>query len=270
MEVHVDTDASPLDLDVGSTISPSVTVLSKRNRGGAGSSSRAPLPQQSSNEDVTVAAARAATQAEGEGKAFASTPSLNLPFPAGDGGVNGSLQNVLGWIQNSLLVMDSQSRVLEAMQAQHAALRRTISSYQERIQLDLQALVTDHETREAYTAAQPHALSLSAPPPPPGAPPPLPALGAAGLGAPLEQPAAMMRQTSSNYFSVQGGVSVAGEAAAAAVPYAAVAGGHDPTAEADIVYIVAKVQRQRRVAQRAASPLFLVMALPSLSAAHKT
>jgi hypothetical protein len=251
VEVAPNTAKNPLDLDVGAALSPSVTVLSKqRNRatGGASGSAAArhrpaydaggalpphALPPRSAAEVVSAAQAAAAS----------APPPLELPHPMGGAGVQGAMENVLGWIQNVLIVMETQAAVLEATQAQHAALRSTLAAYTSQIQTDLQTLVADFDSSAQTAAAQhqPLPLEFAALPPQP------PANGGDGAQAPpFARPAPMLRQTSSNFFSVGGSVPHDGEAALHAAPYACLAPGGDETS---IVYIVAKV-RHRRVRRR--------------------
>ena len=285
VEVLPDTVASPLDLDVGVTTSSSVTVLSKRNRAavaGAGSSSSraaassAPsgaahrnqraASHRSSAQHVTATDPVAAAEAVAAARtvvAEAAVP-LALPHPQGGAGVQGSMENVLGWIQNALIVMETQAAVLEAAQAQHNALRSTLTAYTVRIQADLQALVADFDSSAAATdhngnhntngsvnttepppPSHPQPLDFGAMPPPPPQPP-----MNGGLGDPLSlvRPSLIMRQTSSNYFSGSGNVSVDVsvdvEAALHSAPYALMdsgAGAESSAAESSIAYIVAKV-----------------------------
>jgi hypothetical protein len=144
--------------------------------------------------------------------------------------------------------METQAAVLEATQAQHAALRSTLAAYTSQIQTDLQTLVADFDSSAQTAAAhyQPLPLEFAALPPQPplngnggdGAAPPV----APPVAPPLARPAPMLRQTSSNFFSVGGSVPHDGEAALHAAPYAQLAPGGDETS---IVYIVAKVRHRR-------------------------
>jgi hypothetical protein len=180
--------------------------------------------------------------------AASAPPPLELPHPMGGAGVQGAMENVLGWIQNVLIVMETQAAVLEATQAQHASLRSTLAAYTSQIQTDLQTLVADFDSSAQTAAAhyQPLPLEFAALPPQPplnggdgdGAAPPV----APPVAPPLARPAPMLRQTSSNFFSVGGSVPHDGEAALHAAPYAQLAPGGDETS---IVYIVAKVRHRR-------------------------
>jgi hypothetical protein len=280
VELLPDTVASPLDLDVGTTTSNSVTVLSKRNRGttaGAGSSSHASSsapagggrrnqrtashrPQQLSQGYATDPRTAAEAVAAAQAAVVEAVPLVELPHPQGGGGVYGSMENVLGWIQNALTVMETQGAVLqnaltvvEAAQAQHQALRSTLeNAYTARIQEDLQLLVADFNSSSVSTDNGNSGPAEPSPPPPlaldlgstpaPAPQPPSNDSASDNLLA-LARPSPMIRQTSSSYFSARGCVSADVEAALHSAPYAPMGtgGAGDSAAETSIAYIVAKV-----------------------------
>ena len=168
VELIPNTAENPLDLDVGAAMSPSVTVLSKRNGRNAGvgasyspsssssSSSgagrrtqRAVVPDSGSashqsfqqyTTDSRAVAEAAATVAGAQAAVAGAVPSLGLrDRPQGGAGVQESMQNVLGQIRN----------MQAAMKAQHDAFQSTLATYASRIESDFQTLVADIDASSA-------------------------------------------------------------------------------------------------------------------------
>jgi hypothetical protein len=264
VEVAPNTAKNPLDLDVGAALSPSVTVLSKQRNRATGGASGSAAARHRPTHDVGAALPPLATPPRStaevapaaQAAAASVSPPLELPHPMGGAGVKGAMENVLGWVQNVLdvmetqaamlgriqnvqIAMDTKAAVLEATQAQHAALQSTLAAYRSRIQTDLQTLVADFNSSAQTAAAQPQPLRLEAAALPPQ---PLPNPTGGGAAPPLARLATMQRQWSSNFFSVGDSVPHDGEAALHAAPYAQLAPGGDETS---IAYIVAKVGHRR-------------------------